>query len=128
MGQMEKKGMVRKTLGTPDISAPTGPGGTTPFSCQQFPIGAKSEQLLPRKIRKALKFYTLEIFGRATTITSPPSLNSCFKIPNEQVSQHSKRRFPQCPQRTKSRGYAHGVSVLVLSPAPQKAVLTSPTS
>lgn len=56
MGQMEKWGMVRKMVETPDILALQGPGGTTPFNCQHFSIGAKSEQLFPLKIRKALKF------------------------------------------------------------------------
>lgn len=54
MGQMEKWGMVRKMVETPDILALQGPGGTTPFNCQHFSIGAKSEQLFPLKIRKAL--------------------------------------------------------------------------
>lgn len=33
---------------------------TTPFNCQHFSIGAKSEQLFLLKIRKALKFPYIE--------------------------------------------------------------------
>lgn len=113
MGDTQEKGKVRKTLGTPDTLAPRGPGGTIPFSCQHFPVGAKSEQLFPQKIRKALKFsiYVGDFLAGLHLLPLPPPLNSCFETPNEQGSQQPKRGFsPQCPQRTKSRGSAHAAS------------------
>lgn len=66
MGQMEEKGMVRKTLETPDILGLLGSEGTNPFSCQHFPIGAKNKAI-STKIKKVLKFplwkTSLEMFG-----------------------------------------------------------------
>lgn len=63
---------VRNTRYTGSV----GPGGTTRFSCQPFPIGAKREQLLPLKIRKALTSPihgrpSLESWGWPAIITSP---------------------------------------------------------
>ena len=52
--------MVGKMLETPDILGLQGSEGSPLFSCQHFPIGAKSEQLFLQKIRKVLKFPYIE--------------------------------------------------------------------
>lgn len=52
-GERHGQENVRNTRHT---GSAQGPGGRTPFGCQRFPIGVRSEQLFPLKIRKALKF------------------------------------------------------------------------
>lgn len=56
----------------------------TPLGCPHFPIGAKSEQLFPLKIRKVLKFPYIEDqalrFLAGLQLPLSPSLNSCFHL------------------------------------------------
>lgn len=108
MGQMEEKPVVREILETPDILALWGPGGTTPFSCQHFPIGAKNEQLFPLKTRKVLKFpYTEDQtlrFLAGLQSSLPPSLNSCFTYPVIKWASIPKDGFQSVPKEKKIPG------------------------
>lgn len=77
-------GMVRKILET-GYTGSAGPrSNEPPFRCQHFPTGAKSEELFPLKIRKALKFPYIEDralrFLAGLQLPLPPSLNSCFHL------------------------------------------------
>lgn len=124
-GDTQEKGKVRKTLGTPGTLAPSGPGGTIPFSCQHFPVGAKSERLFPRKIRKALKFsiYVGDFLAGLHLLPLPPPLNSCFETPHKQGSQQPKRIFTTVSPKDKSP-YSVNPGI-VTCPSKKQVVLTT---
>lgn len=82
-----------------------------PFGCQHFPTGAKSEQLFPLKIRKALKFPYIEDralrFLAGQQLPLPPSLNSCFyliskraRIPRDDFQSAPKEQNPRTTSMT----------------------------
>lgn len=74
----------------------------TPFSCQHLNLVLRMNSYFHYR---SVKFPYIEDwvwrFWAGLQLPLPPFLNSCFKLPNEQVNKHSKNDFQSVPQ-TKS--------------------------